>query len=251
VRDDGRFELLGRADGVVKIGGSRVAVAEIERLLREIPGVTDAAVIAVDAPPPRRHELWAAVVAPTHSVPSLREALLRRVEPIAVPRRFRIVAALPREDNGKLVRARLLQLFERDQEDANARRTIAVTIPADWQFFRGHFDDFPILAGVVQLNEIVMREVRACWPEHRHLRRVTGLKFRKPIGPGDALELELERTALDRVGERELRLREPVAGGPGPSQGPVWRVRFELRRGAAVASSGTFEFVATEPEPEQ
>ena len=110
-RDGGRFELLGRADGVIKIGGSRVAVAEIERLLREVPGVADAAVVAVDTPPPRRHELWAAVVAPTLSVAALRAALLRRLEPIAMPRRFRLVGALPREDNGKLVKARLLALF--------------------------------------------------------------------------------------------------------------------------------------------
>ena len=111
-RPDGRFELLGRADGVVKIGGSRVAVAQIERLLREIPGVADAAVVPVDTPPPRRHELWAAVVAPTLSIGALRAALLKRLEPIAVPRRFRLVAALPREDNGKLVRARVLALFD-------------------------------------------------------------------------------------------------------------------------------------------
>jgi acyl-coenzyme A synthetase/AMP-(fatty) acid ligase len=243
-RDDGRFELLGRADGVVKIGGSRVAVAEIERLLREIPGVADAAVVAVDTPPPRRHELWAAVVAPSLSVAALRSALLRRVEPIALPRRFRLVPALPREDNGKLVKDRLLTLFadsgtlegsQAPRDGASAaeppaprrepatpeQRTIALTIPADWHFFRGHFDDFPILAGVVQLNEIVMREVRACWPEHRHLRRVTGLKFRKPIGPGDALELELVRTPPDRV---------------------AW----ELRLGSGVASSGTFEFLSGE-----
>ncbi len=218
-RDDARFELLGRADGVIKIGGSRVAVAEVERLLREIAGVADAAVVPVDTPSPRRHELWAAVVAPTLSVAALRGALLRRLEPIAVPRRFRLVAALPREDNGKLVKARLLNLF--DDPTAPEQRTIALTIPADWHFFRGHFEDFPILAGVVQLNEIVMREVRACWPEHRHLRRVTGLKFRKPIGPGDALELELVRT-------------------------PPHKVAFELRRGTAVASSGTFEFLPAE-----
>src|SRR6266498_587906 len=102
-RDDGRFELLGRADGVIKIGGSRVAIAEIEQRLREIAGVSDAAVVAIDTPPPRRHELWAAVVAPTLSVATLRDALLRRLEPIAMPRRFRLVSALPREDNGKLL----------------------------------------------------------------------------------------------------------------------------------------------------
>jgi acyl-coenzyme A synthetase/AMP-(fatty) acid ligase len=219
-RDDGRFDLLGRADGVIKIGGSRVAIAEIEQLLREIAGVTDVAVVAIDTPPPRRHELWAAVVAPTLSVNALRDALLRRLEPIAMPRRFRLVGALPREDNGKLAKARLLALF--DDRFMPEQRTVPLTIPADWHFFRGHFEGFPILAGVVQLNEIVMREVRACWPEHRHLRRVTALKFRRPIGPGDELELELVRTPPDKVD-------------------------FELRRGGAVASSGTFEFSRGEP----
>ncbi|HMF44387.1 MAG TPA: AMP-binding protein [Polyangia bacterium] len=221
-RADGRFELVGRADGIVKIGGSRVALAEVERALRDIPGVADAAVVAVDTPSARQHELWAAVVAPTLSVAALREALLRRLDPIAVPRRFRIVAALPREDSGKLVRARVLALFDDDTSKSAPpeHRTIAITIPHDWHFFRGHFDGFPVLAGVVQLNEIVLRELRACWPEHRRLRRITALKFRKPIGPGDALELALVRT-------------------------PPVKVAFELRRGTTVATSGTFEF---EPE---
>jgi 3-hydroxymyristoyl/3-hydroxydecanoyl-(acyl carrier protein) dehydratase len=221
MRADGRFELLGRADGVVKIGGSRVAVAEIERVLRETPGVVDAAVASVDTPSPRRHELWAAVVAPTLSVAALRTALLRRLEPIAMPRRFRIVGALPREDNGKLVRARLLALF--DDPALPEQRTIPLSIPRDWHFFRGHFEGFPILAGVVQLNEIVMRELRACWPEQRHLRKVSALKFRRPIAPGDELELELIRTSPANV-------------------------TFELRRGTAVASSGTLEFAPGEPE---
>jgi 3-hydroxymyristoyl/3-hydroxydecanoyl-(acyl carrier protein) dehydratase len=227
MRADGRFDLLGRADGVVKIGGTRVALAEIERELRDVPGVADAAVIAVDTPSARQHELWAAVVAPALTVEALRAALLRRLEPIALPRRFRIVAVLPREDSGKLVRARLLALFDEQEgteegteEGGPEKKTIAVTIPADWRFFRGHFDDFPVLAGVVQLNEIVLRELRVCWPEHRHLRQVIGLKFRKPIGPGDVLELELVRAA------------------PG-------RVAFELRRGTIVATSGTLEFLPT------
>jgi hypothetical protein len=30
----------------------------------------------------------------------------------------------------------------------------------------------------------------------------------------------MKHVTRDRVGERELCLREPVAGGPGPSQGP-------------------------------
>jgi 3-hydroxymyristoyl/3-hydroxydecanoyl-(acyl carrier protein) dehydratase len=99
-------------------------------------------------------------------------------------------------------------------------KTIPLTIPADWHFFRGHFDDMPILAGVVQLNEIVLRELRACWPEHQRLRRVIGLKFRKRIGPGDAVELKLTRTPPDKVA-------------------------FELRLQSGVASSGVLEFLST------
>ena len=97
--------------------------------------------------------------------------------------------------------------------------TIALTIPADWHFFRGHFEDMPILAGVVQLNEIVLRQLRACWPEHRRLRRVIGLKFRRPIGPGDAVELQLTRT-------------------------PPAKVAFELRLQSGVAASGVLEFLS-------
>jgi acyl-coenzyme A synthetase/AMP-(fatty) acid ligase len=208
----GGFALVGRADGVVKIGGSRIALPEVERRLREIPGVVDAAVVAVDVPGPRRHELLAAVVAPDLDVAALRAGLLRWLEPVAVPRRFRIVPALPREDNGKLVRARLLALFE-----SAGRVLLPFHVPADWKYFRGHFDDYPILAGVVQLREIVLREVTGRWSELGPLRRVKGLKFRKPIAPGDELELELGRADAGRV-------------------------TFELRRGPEVMSSGALEF---------
>jgi acyl-coenzyme A synthetase/AMP-(fatty) acid ligase len=266
---DGRFELLGRADGVVKIGGGRISIAEIERLLREIPGVSDAAVLQIDVDGPRQHELWAAVAAPGLSPAELRAALSRRLEPIALPRRFRIVAALPREENGKLVKARLQALFAapgggpaaagsdaatgsdvvaaldgalaaarpesvppeplspesvpRDRP-APERQTVEVTVPADSPYFRGHFDELPILPGVVQLGELVLRRVRARWPELRHLRRIAGLKFKSPIFPDDVVVIDLARTA------------------PG-------KVTFELRRGAGAVSSGTllFELPAAEP----
>jgi acyl-coenzyme A synthetase/AMP-(fatty) acid ligase len=218
-RAEGGFDLAGRADGVVKIGGSRIALPEVERRLREIPGVVDAAVIAVDVPGARQHELLAAVVAPDLEVPVLRTALLRWLEPVAVPRRFRIVPALPREDNGKLVRARVLALFE---AGSPARVVLPFHVPADWRYFRGHFDDFPVLAGVVQLREIVLREATARWAELGALRRVTALKFRKPIAPGDDLDLELGR-------------------------GEAGRVTFALRRGPEVVSSGALEFAPPDP----
>jgi 3-hydroxymyristoyl/3-hydroxydecanoyl-(acyl carrier protein) dehydratase len=92
-------------------------------------------------------------------------------------------------------------------------------VPGDWKYFRGHFDDFPILAGVVQLREIVLREVNERWSDLRQLRRITGLKFRKPIAPGDDIALEIGRSGAGQV-------------------------TFELRRGPEVLSSGALEFAA-------
>jgi 4-coumarate--CoA ligase (photoactive yellow protein activation family) len=108
---DGRFTHLGRTDGVLKIGGVRVSLAEIERRLLGIEGVRDAAVLAVEVGGARGHEVWAAVVAPSLDARRVREALREWLAPVAMPRRVKVVEALPREPNGKLPRHALEALF--------------------------------------------------------------------------------------------------------------------------------------------
>lgn len=111
VESDGRFVHLGRADGVLKIGGVRVSVAEIERRLLCTEGVRDAAVLAVEVGGARGYEVWAAVVAPGLDAAAVRAALREWLAPVAMPRRVRMVDALPREPSGKLPRAALEGLF--------------------------------------------------------------------------------------------------------------------------------------------
>jgi hypothetical protein len=224
----GRFELVGRADGILKIGGIRVSLAEVEQLLRTAPGVSDAGVLSVAVGGARGHELWAAVAPASLEVGALRAHLLRHLDAVAVPRRFRVVAALPREENGKLTRERLEGLFASRGPEAGSpsaarlathreRYTDSVRVPSDWAYFEGHFEGFPILAGVVQMTEIILPSVAAHWRELRRPRHLTNLKFRRPINPGDALELEVTRLA------------------------PL-KVSFALRRQAEVMSSGVLEF---------
>lgn len=108
---DGRFVHRGRADGVLKIGGVRVSVAEIERRIAAIDGVRDVGVLAVEVGGPRGHEVWVAVVAPELDADAIRAGLRGWLAPVAMPRRLKLVESLPREEHGKLTRAALEGLF--------------------------------------------------------------------------------------------------------------------------------------------
>ncbi|MEC7519142.1 MAG: class I adenylate-forming enzyme family protein [Myxococcota bacterium] len=110
---DGTFAHLGRADGVLKIGGVRVSLAEIERRLLAIDGVRDAGVLAREVGGARGHEVWVAVVAPELTARAIRASLRGWLAPVAMPRRLLQVDALPRTEAGKLPRAALEALFDR------------------------------------------------------------------------------------------------------------------------------------------
>jgi acyl-coenzyme A synthetase/AMP-(fatty) acid ligase len=107
---EGRFEHLGRADGVLKVGSTRVSLAELEARLLAVPGVKDAAALAVEVGGARGWESWAAVVGDA-TPESIRAALLPWLDPVVIPRRIRIVEALPRDATGKLRREALRALF--------------------------------------------------------------------------------------------------------------------------------------------
>ncbi|MEE9383512.1 MAG: AMP-binding protein [Nannocystaceae bacterium] len=100
--DDGTFVHLGRVDGVVKVGGKRVALADVERALVELEGVQDAAVMARAVGGVRDHEIAALIVAGGHSIHRVRRELRCTFDPVLVPRRIRIVEKIPRDSNGKI-----------------------------------------------------------------------------------------------------------------------------------------------------
>lgn len=105
---DGRVRHLGRDDGVVKVAGKRVALLEVERALLALPGVLDAAVLALPGDEARGVDLAALVVAPGRDAAGLRSELAAWLDPAAIPRRLVLVVRLPRNDAGKLPRAAAL-----------------------------------------------------------------------------------------------------------------------------------------------
>ena len=89
-----------------------------------------------------------------------------------------------------------------------------VRIPEDAPAFAGHFPGKPILPAIAQIG-LVLQALSERRGRPARLRVLTGLRFRRTVGPGDRLDVETE--------------------------GEDRRWRFTLRRGGEVVSSGRLE----------
>jgi acyl-coenzyme A synthetase/AMP-(fatty) acid ligase len=107
----GRLRLLGRNDGIVKVGGKRVDLEVVRETLKNQPGIADAVVFSLAAESGRETEI-VAVVEGRAETASLREALRTRLEPHALPRRIKLVARMPMLATGKYDRQGLRALFD-------------------------------------------------------------------------------------------------------------------------------------------
>lgn len=104
----GLLHVDGRLDDVIVTGGENVSAVEVERVLLEHPAVADCGVAGV--PDPEWGQAVVALVVAAGAAPSGAELLdhsRARLAGFKVPKRVRVVAALPRNAQGKLMRARL------------------------------------------------------------------------------------------------------------------------------------------------
>jgi len=101
-RSDGSLELLGRLDDQVKIRGIRVEPAEIEAVLVSHPGVSAAAVVAVEG------NLVAHVCAAQSSEDELRRFVATRLPESFVPCAWAFHRDLPKMTSGKIDRHALI-----------------------------------------------------------------------------------------------------------------------------------------------
>lgn len=106
---DGRLVLLGRAGRMIKIGGRRLDLGDLEAALRRLPGVAD----AFAAPHPDDPGQLAAVLATTLAPLPLRALLRQHLAPWKIPRRLVAVPAFPLTPRGKPDPAALRALLAR------------------------------------------------------------------------------------------------------------------------------------------
>jgi amino acid adenylation domain-containing protein len=173
-RPDGAIEYLGRLDNQVKVRGVRIELGEIESVLREQPGVRDAAVV-VREDRPGDQRLSAYVVGAGGAEPDtgrLRAALKAALPDYLVPSAYVPLPALPVTPNGKLDRRALpAPTFARaaDAELTEPRDDVERAIAGVWAAVLGREsigidDNFFDLGGHSLLATQVVAKLRTALP---------------------------------------------------------------------------------------
>ena len=154
---------------------------------------------------------------------------------------IRVVAALDRDARGELDRVATLRRFGRQPDGSALNRQLdwgsreehpggtgtehrfSVHVPHDYAWYQGHFPGHPIMAGVVQLHELVLPCVRQQWPEREDPTQYSRMKFTNRISPGDEIVVVVRARPDDSA------------------------IEFELRRGKTVCSGGRLHFPEASP----
>jgi malonyl-CoA/methylmalonyl-CoA synthetase len=114
VVESGSYRILGRQSvDIIKTGGYKVSALEIEEVLRQHNDIRDCAVVGI--PDDEWGERVAAAIVPRSEVgpalEDLREWAAARLAQYKLPTRMRLVDDLPRNAMGKVVKARVKELF--------------------------------------------------------------------------------------------------------------------------------------------
>ena len=109
LRPDDMLEHLGREDGVAKVRGRRVEIADVESALAMLPGVAEAAAAVREdgAAEPRLVAYLVPMGGSVTSVSEIRRALAERLPDFMVPSAIVMLERLPLNDNGKVDRGAL------------------------------------------------------------------------------------------------------------------------------------------------
>ncbi|MCK1792960.1 acyl-CoA synthetase family protein [Pseudomonas violetae] len=205
---DGRFELRGRLDRIIKLEEKRISLPMLEQALTTHDWVAEARLGVVQE---NRASLGALLVLSESGLHALRnqgrraltdelrQHLGQHCETLALPRRWRFLRQLPFNSQGKLLQADVeaLLLAARpklpevlQQIEADGEWSLQLAVPPDLAFFSGHFPKAPVLPGVVQVDwALALGQQLMNLPAKFAGMEV--LKFQQLVRPGDQVQLHL------------------------------------------------------------
>jgi 3-hydroxymyristoyl/3-hydroxydecanoyl-(acyl carrier protein) dehydratase len=208
-RTDGRFELLGRMDRIVKVEEKRLSLNEMEQALQQSEYVEQA-----------HCRLWenkrmriAAVIELTPEgldyvnrqgrrdlIERLRHQLLSIFEPVLIPKKWLLMKQMMFSAQSKLEHDRINNLLSLDSRKFPQLQYVtrqddgvelSLLIQADLAYFSGHFTDYPILPGVTQLLW-AERYGKLFFSITQPFSRMEVIKFKKIVRPDARLKLRLK-----------------------------------------------------------
>ncbi|MDJ0622230.1 MAG: class I adenylate-forming enzyme family protein [Desulfocapsaceae bacterium] len=109
--DKNRFMLMGRADTITKVGGKRVDLDEISRLIQEVSGVSDCVVTTIPDPGGRENRICALIQGDKLDLSAINMKLADHLEAYALPRLIKPVSHIPTLINGKYDWAAIKELL--------------------------------------------------------------------------------------------------------------------------------------------
>ncbi len=223
ISETGHFFLKGRADRIVKVEGKRVSLPRLEELLRRHEWVQDVHVRLLEGNPP---VLGAAIELRGEGLSYLsemgsfragrffRKYLADYEDAVATPRKWKFPDQLPRNAQGKLSASDMMLLFNdnavssTEEKNINfheiaretTENTLSITFvaPGDLEYFKGHFTNEPVLAGVVQVHWATQQAIEY-FKITSVLNSVDKLKFKHFIFPDKTVLLELKNTKPGQI----------------------------------------------------
>ncbi|ARP87060.1 AMP-binding protein [Bordetella genomosp. 9] len=245
-----RFRLHGRLDRIVKIEEKRLALPALEQRLAGHPHVREARLGIADTP--RLTALVALTQSGIHAlrnggrkalIESLRTHMAAAVEPLGVPRHWRLMRELPWNTQGKLPHDDFLAAARRPRApvvreahtsaspDGAFVAQLRLEVPLDLTHFNGHFPDTPVVPGVVQVDwamALARRHIEA--PPAIGFHGMEALKFQQLLRPGDVVDLTLTR----HHGRAKLYFEYRLGGRPCSSGRILTAPQEDAPRGPGV-----------------
>lgn len=201
------FVLLGRIDRIVKIGDKRTSLVSVEQALMANELVDDCYI----AKHPTEQRLAAWVGLSEKGIDLFRnkgrKAVIEELklwfskdqEKTAIPRFWRFTDKLPRNSQSKISRLEFEKICTQqqivpiwlNQEQQGNMLILQGKVPLDLIYFKGHFANFPLVPGVVEL-QWVKEKIDTYFAKEVRIIRIDNLKFQKFLRPNDLFELSLD-----------------------------------------------------------
>jgi acyl-CoA synthetase (AMP-forming)/AMP-acid ligase II len=219
--DNGKFELKGRADSIVKIEEKRISLNEIEMRIMSSGLAKDVCVLALNG---KRQYTAAAIILNEKGKEKFlgatefqknsffKKELSKFLEGIVIPKKWRYVEAFAQDTQGKIKREEIEALFHSktyknyqilyvssENLENNEKKMFArIIFPENSDFFDGHFPQFQLLPAVAQVDTVI-RVSNKYLNSPMNLKRISKIKFTVPIRPNIQVQLHIRYLEKEKI----------------------------------------------------